>query len=130
MLTSWVIVRIKSSKKWECFQLSAKPIVIPHNRPMMARFPVAREHPHPALAFVRSQEGSGYEACVSHSQGSFSLPSVRLGWGAAYLQLVPYCYLPIGGARGRLQGDGGRWDLLPSLGWLFLSVSLHLGNST
>lgn len=77
---------------------------------------------------------SGYEALLPHSQRPCSTPLCEAGLGALHTTFQPAAGSTlgsaIGGARGRLQGSGGRRDLLPSLGLLFLPASFHLGNGT
>lgn len=71
----------------------------------------------------------GCEACHISLRAPDS-PFPLWGWGSAPLQQVPHWALSIGGTSGRLQGNGGRRDLLSSRGLLCLSAPLHLGNST
>lgn len=70
-------------------------------------------------------------SCLTPNPPSL-LCSVRLD-GAGALDTfqstaTPWRAMPKGGAKGgRLQGNGGRRDWLPSLGLLFLPASIHLG---
>lgn len=68
-------------------------------------------------------------SCLIHNALA-PLRSVRLGWGLCTFQPAAGSTLgsAIWGARGRLQGSGGRRDLLRALGLLFLPASLHLGS--
>lgn len=130
-LNSGVIVGIKSSKKRECFHLSTQPVVISHKRPVTFHFHEPGSIPIPRYP----GKESGCEALMRHSQHPFSTLLCEAGWawGSGHISVcsAPWRAVPIGGARGSgLQGNGGRRDLLPSLGLLFLPASIHLSVST